>query len=498
MNKLKWFLSVVAILYGLILLTSGNPILGLITAVYGIYFNPKFKIDVADYIKEDASKVFKIFVNGIILSFFILVISPLINEVNEDLKREANEMLDKEAEPYARRANKLLDAGKLDSAFVEISSAPKSNSIKELKKRYEKLSLDKSNSLLDEGQLESAYNIISKLDSSKTSMLRKKYQELVNKRNDEKIALSISKYRKKGFFYDGETKLSKGKICDENLKPINGKVFKIHKNGELHKLIDVRSGEISNEGSYEVFNQNGFKILEKNKTVEKRFYDDGSKKDHIYSDKYFSWYENGTSKHVIEKGKYKKYYPSKTIAVEGSYKDFSVVDSGIVAEKINMWSGYHENGAIKIKRKLDQNRNVTDPYGIYFHDNGNRAEERKIASATLRFKDTKTQNVLAYVIEERQCFDKDENSCECIDIGKNKPVVYHEKRSGVFQDKIMLVPRINSFGCKNSNNIMDENFIEGNFRNDYFERETVEEIIYSKRTPGYLIARFSPYYYKKI
>jgi hypothetical protein len=497
MNKLKWFLSVVAILYGLILLTSGNPILGLITAVYGIYFNPKFKIDVADFIKEDASKVFKIFVNGIILSFFILVISPLINEVNEDLQREANEMLDKEAEPYARRANKLLDAGKLDSAFVEISSAPKSNSIKELKKRYEKLSLGKSNSLLDEGQLESAYNIISKLDSSKTRMLRKKYQELVNKRNDEKIALSISKYRKKGFFYDGETKLSKGKICDENLKPINGKVFKIHKNGELHKLIDVRSGEISNEGSYDVFNQNGFKILEKNKTVEKRFYDDGSKKDHIYSDKYFSWYENGTSKHVIEKGKYKKYYPSKTIAVEGSYKDFSVVDSGIVAEKINMWSEYHENGAIKIERKLDENNNFTDPYVEYFHDNGTRAEERKISKATLQFKSY--GNLTVYVVEERQCFDKDENSCECIDeIGKEKPVLYIGESEFGIQDKRMIVPRKNSFGCKNSNNIVDENLIEQNFKSDYYQETIVGDETYSKRTFGYLIAPFSPYYYDEI
>ena len=45
---------------------------------------------------------------------------------------------------------------------------------------------------------------------------------------------------------------------------------------------------------------------------------------------------------------------------------------------------------------------------------------------------------------------------------------------------------------------MDENFIEGNFENNYFERETVEDIIYSKMTPGYLIARFSPYYYNKI
>ena len=101
-------------------------------------------------------------------------------------------------------------------------------------------------------------------------------------------------------------------------------------------------------------------------------------------------------------------------------------------------------------------------------------------------------------MEERQCFDKDENSCECIDIGKNKPVVYYEERSGVFQDKSMLVPRKNSFGCKNSNNIVDENLIEQNFKSDYYQETIVGDETYSKRTFGYLIARFSPYYYDKI
>ena len=56
----------------------------------------------------------------------------------------------------------------------------------------------------------------------------------------------------------------------------------------------------------------------------------------------------------------------------------------------------------------------------------------------------------------------------------------------------------NIFTTFDSNNIVDENLIEQNFKSDYYQETIVGDETYSKRTFGYLIARFSPYYYDKI
>lgn len=312
-----------------------------------------------------------------------------------------------------------------------------------------------------ESKIVSVFVTRNKVDNVKFRIERKKI--LADKEAEKKKKLKAKskfkdKYINKGYIYIADTKKSKGKITDKNLKPINGLVFDMHDNGNLSELVEYRQGEKVDENLKTYFNNGNLKYT-KSKNSEINYFENGNKRNKKQKYNYYSWFENGKKEYEIANGIYKKYYASGKLAVSGSFKkatlqyndDNSWTDgnfnysqkAGVYVNKIGKWIQYYDNGQKMIERNHNDKGEWKDGKGkgawvTYFNEDGNRSEERKLATGV------KNQTYIC-TIEERNCFDGDDNTCDCVIVG-NEYDVYGNN----------LIPISNKFGCDDSNGVLDE------------------------------------------
>lgn len=247
---------------------------------------------------------------------------------------------------------------------------------------------------------------------------------------------SFDKYLKKGYLYAGDTKESRGKITDKNLTPLTGMVFHLHDNGNLSELIEYRKG-VKIDDNVKTYYENGSKKYFKSKNNETYYYDNGKKK---------------SSKNLNTR-ELKKYYPNGKLKLKGQYDKYD--------GHTGTWVEYYDNGKVKLKYNHDKYDWLT-----FFHENGNRAEERQTGWGEIylslgekqingTYRKT-TQRVT--VTQDRICFDENDNKCDCSadyddrDHAFNRPLNYSQ-----------------SFGCSKNMKSIDSDMIPDNsFRNSIF------------------------------
>ena len=247
---------------------------------------------------------------------------------------------------------------------------------------------------------------------------------------------SFDKYLKKGYLYAGDTKESKGKITDKNLTPITGMVFHLHDNGNLSELIEYRKG-VKIDENVKTYYENGSKKYFKSKNTETYYYDNGKKKS----------FKNLSTREL------KKYYLNGKLKLKGQYDKYN--------GHTGTWVEYYDNGKVKLKYNHDKYDWLT-----FFHENGNRAEERQTGwgEIYLRYGEKqingtyKKQTQRVTVVQNRICFDENDNKCDCsanyddIDHAFNRPLNYSQ-----------------GFGCSKNRKSIDSDMIPDNsFRNSIF------------------------------
>tara|TARA_Y100001980_G_C14539066_1_gene316408 strand:+ start:129 stop:1481 length:1353 start_codon:yes stop_codon:yes gene_type:complete len=377
----------------------------------------------------------KLIIVGSFLVFvgFGVYLSWLIFENNQEKMQRNSYLARAEADSIIVVAENLESQGMYQEALDELKKAKNT----ELK-------------------IKSLFVTQNKTDNIKSRIERKKLS--AEKEAEEKKKLKAKskfkdKYINKGYIYIADTKKSKGKITDKNLNPINGLVFDMHDNGNLSELIEYRFGEKVDD-NVKIYFTNGNLKFTKSKNSETNYYENGNKRDKKQKYSYYSWFENGSKHHEIVNGNFKKYYPSGKVAINGSYKkqtiefadDASWTDGkytysqkkGMYANKVGKWIQYYENG----QKMLERNHNdrgyfISDEWVTYFHENGNRAEERKLGTGTKNRQGCVT-------IEERNCFDENDRACDCANVGYE----YDDWKNN-------LIPSSSKFGCDNSNVVDD-------------------------------------------
>ena len=228
MKVIKWFLSIVAIGLGIKLLLNDRLVLGVLSIIYGVFFNPKINYDFVELISKNPSKLLRYSFNIVLTIFYFIIILPFASDAEKEIEIERINEHNLNAQDLVKKANQLIGQGDIESAYAIILSARKdlstssSTDVREILNKIDGLFVSRFLTKLEKMNLDSA----------------KYYIDLYRKMNDlssyrEEWDTGISKYDN---WISDEKNYNSTEFMKSIFEKMDNKTFNKLKSGALDSL----------------------------------------------------------------------------------------------------------------------------------------------------------------------------------------------------------------------------------------------------------------------